>query len=59
MLFEVWMWDSKIDLSGPCITSYYELESTFRVVVDVSLVGLPFVFHRNFGIMMEEVWNSL
>ena len=59
VLFEVWKWDSKIDLYGPCIPSYYELESTFRGVVDVSLAELPFVVHRNFGIMMEEVWNSL
>ena len=59
VLFEVWKWDTKIDLSGPCITSDYELESTFRGVVDVSLVESPLVFHRDFGIMTEEFWNDL
>ena len=59
VLFEVWKWDTKIDLSGPCIPSDYELESTFRGVVDVSLVELPFVVHRDFVIMTEEVWNAL
>ena len=59
MLFEVEKWDSKIDLSGPYIPSNYELESTFRGVVDVPLAEFPFVVHREFGIMTEEVWNAL
>ena len=59
VLFEVWKWDTKIDLSRRCITSDYELESTFRVVVDVSLVESPLVVHRESGIMTEAVWNSL
>ena len=59
MLFEVWKWDTKIDLSGPCITSDYELESTFRGVVDVSLVESPLLVHRDFVIMTEELWNDL
>ena len=59
VLFEVLKWDTKIDLSGPCITSDYELESTFRGVVDVSLVESPLVVHRDFGIMTEELWNDL
>ena len=59
VLFEVWKWDTKIDLSGPCIPSDYELESTFRGVVDVSLVEFPFVVHRDFEIMKEEVCNAL
>ena len=45
MLFEVCKWDTKIDISGPCIPSEYELESTFRGLVDVSLVEYPFVVH--------------
>ena len=52
VLFEVGKWDSKIDLSGPSIPPDYELESTFRGVVDVSLVECPFVVHRDFEIMM-------
>ena len=59
VIFEVRKWDSKIYLSGPFIPSDYELESTFREVVDVSLVEYPCVFHRDFGIMAEEVWNAL
>ena len=59
VMFEVGKWDSKIDLSGPCIPSDYELESTFRGVVDVSLVEFPFVVHRDFEIMKEEVCNAL
>ena len=59
VLFEVRKWDSKIDLSEPCIPSEYELESTFRGVLDISLVELPFVVHRDLGIMAEEVWTSL
>ena len=59
VMFEVWKWYSKIDLSGPCIPSDYELESTFRGGVDISLVECPLVVHREFGIMTEEVWNSL
>ena len=59
VLFEVRKWDSKIDLSRPCIPSDYELESTFRGVVDISLLECPFVVHCDFGIMTEEVWNSL
>ena len=57
VLFEVYKWDNKIYLSG--ITSDYELESTFRGVVDVSLVESPFVVHRDLGIMTQEVWNVL
>ena len=48
VLFEVCKWDTKIDLSGTCIPSDYELESTFRGVVDVSLVVCPLVFHSDF-----------
>ena len=59
VLFEVGKWDSKIDLSGPWIPSTYELEYKFRGLVDVSLVECPFVVHRDFGIMTEEVWNAL
>ena len=59
VLFEFMKWYSKIDLSVPCILSDYELESAFRVVVDISLVEWPFVVHRDFGIMMEKVWNDL
>ena len=59
VLFEVGKWDSKIGLYGPCILSDYELESTFRGVVDISLVEFPFVVHSDFGIMTEELWNSL
>ena len=57
VLFEVYKWDNQIYLSG--ITSDYELESTFRGVVDVSLVESPFVVHRDLGIMTQEVWNVL
>ena len=59
VLFEVGKRDSKIDLSGPCITSYYELEFNLRGVVDISLVERPFVVHCDFGIMTEEVWNTI
>ena len=59
VLFEVGKWDSKTDISGPCIPSDYELESTFRGVVDISLVECSFVVHHDFGIMTEEVWNAL
>ena len=59
VLFEVWNWDTKIDLSWPCITSDYEMESNLRWVVDVSFVESPLVIHHNFGIMTEEVWNAL
>ena len=59
MLFEVGKWDSKINLSGPCIPYDYELESKFRGVVDVSLLECPFVVHSEFVIMTEEVWNTL
>ena len=52
-------WDSKINLYGPCISSDYELESTFRGVVDIYLVECPFLVHYDFGIMREEVWNDL
>ena len=38
VLFEVVKWDSKIDLSGPCIQSEYEMESNFGGVVYASLV---------------------
>ena len=58
VLFEVWKWDTKINLSWPCIPSDYELESTFRLVVDVSLVEFPLVIHSNFVIMAEEVGNA-
>ena len=59
MLFEVGKWDSKIDLSGPCIPSDYELESAFRVLVYASLMECPFVVHLGFVIIPEEVWNAL
>ena len=59
VLFEVGKWDSKIYLSGPYILSDYELESNFRIVVDIHLVECPFVEHREFRIMTEEVWNAL
>ena len=59
MLLEVWKWDTKFDLSVPCIISDYELESTFRGVVDLSLVEFTFVVRRDFEIMTEEVWNAL
>ena len=59
VLFEVWKWDCETYLSGPRILSDCELESKFRGVVDVSLVELPFVVQRDFGIMTEEVGNSL
>ena len=59
VIFEVGKWDSKINPSGTCILSDYELEFKFRGVVDISLVECPFVVHRDFGIMTEEVWNSL
>ena len=59
MLFEVGKWDSKIELLGPCITSDYELESTFRGVVDIYLVKFPSVFHCDFGIITEELGNDL
>ena len=58
-MFEVGKWDNKIELSGPCIPSEYELESTFRGIVDISLVGFPFVFRCDFCIMTEEVCNAL
>ena len=59
VLFEVWKWDTKTDLSGPWIPSDYELESTLREVVDVYLVEWPLVIHRDYGIMTEEVFNTL
>ena len=60
VLFEVWKWDSKLDLSGTCIPSDYEIESNFRGVVGVSLVELPFMVHCDFKkIMKEEVLNAL
>ena len=59
MLFEVGKWDSKINISGSCIPSDYEMEFNFRGVADVSLGEYPFVIHHNFGIMTEEVWNYL
>ena len=59
VLFEFGEWDSKIDNSGPCVLSDYEPESNFRGVVGASLVGFIFVFHRDFGIVTEDVWNSL
>ena len=49
MLFEVGKWDSKIDISGPCIQSEYKLESNFRGVVDIYLVECPFVVQCDFG----------
>ena len=59
VLFEVWKWDCKICFSGPCIASDYKLEAKLWGVVDVSLVGRPFVVHRDFGIVVEEVGNAL
>ena len=59
VLFELWKWDTKIDLSRPCITSGYKLESTFRGEVDVFLVEIPLVVHCDFGIMTEYVWDAL
>ena len=59
MMFEVWKWYTKIDLSGPCIPSEYEPESTLRGLVDLSLVEFPLVVYRDFLIIMEEVWNHL
>ena len=59
VLFEDGKWDSKINISGTWILSYYKLESNFRGVVDVSLVEFPFVVHRDFEIMKEEVCNAL
>ena len=59
VLFEVWKWYTKIDLSGPCIPSEYEPESTLRGLVDLSLVEFPLVVYRDFLIITEEVWNSL
>ena len=35
------------------------MEAKLWGVVDVSLVELPFVVHREFGIVTEEVGNSL
>ena len=59
VLFEVWKWDTKIDLYGHCIPSDYELEYTFRGAVDISLVECLFVVHRDFGIIALGVWNDL
>ena len=53
VMFEVWWWNTKIDLSGPCIPYDYEMESTLRGVVDVSLVECPLVVHHEFGTMKE------
>ena len=58
VLFEVWKWDTKINLSRSCISSDYELESIFRGVVDVYLVEYPLVIHREFGTVTEEVGNA-
>ena len=35
------------------------MEAKLRGVFDVSLVEFPFVVHHDFGIMPEEVCNSL
>ena len=59
MLFEVGKWDSEINFTWPSIPSNYELEYKLRGVVDISLVELPFVVHCDFGIITEEVGNSL
>ena len=59
VMFKFWKWDIKIDLYRPCIPSDYGLESTFRGLVNVSLVEPPFVAHSDFGTITEEVWNSL
>ena len=59
VLFEVWKWDTKINIDGNCIPSEYELESIFRGVVYASLVELPFVVHHEFGVMTEEVRKIL
>ena len=45
VLFEVGKWDIENDLSGPFIPPDYELESTFRGVVDIYLVESPLVAH--------------
>ena len=50
VLFEVWKWDSKIELSGSCIPSEYELEDNFSGAVDIYLVERP---------MTEDVGNYL
>ena len=59
MLFEVWKCDCEIYFSGPRILSDCEMEAEFRGLVDVYLVELPFVVHREFGIVTEEVGNAL
>ena len=58
VLFEVGKWGSKINIFGTYTPSDYELESNFRGVVDLPIVESPFVVHREFGIILEEVCNA-
>ena len=58
VLFEVWKWDTKTNFYQYCISSHYELESSFWWVVYVSLVELPLVIHNDFGVVTEEVGNA-
>ena len=59
VLFEIWKWYTKVNLSWSIISSDYELEFIFRWVVDVSLVECPIVVHSDFGIVIEEVGGAL
>ena len=59
VLFEVWKWHTKVNFSWSCISSDYELESSFWWVVYVPLVEGPLVIHCDFGVVTEEVGNAL
>ena len=59
VLFEVWKWDCEIYFSGPCIVSDCKPEAKLWGIVDVSFMEIPFVAHGDFGIVTEEVGNSL
>ena len=57
--FKVWKWDCEIYFSRTCIVYDCELEAKLWRVVGVTLVERPFVVHRDFGIVAEEVGNAI
>ena len=58
VLFEVWKWHTKIKLSWSCISSDYELESSFWWVVYAPFVEGNLVIHCDFGVVTEKVGNA-
>ena len=59
VMFEVWKWHTKINFSWSCISSDFELESSFWWVVYVLVVEVPLVIHHDFGVVTEELGNVI